>query len=155
MNRTHDCGLYSSNKPELKMPVCICKISKCHRILQNNRGDTIIRMVHAFTKTNGCLKYDQDPLHIMLCRLIKRAGPNHWSFSQCIHKIMKCHRILENAHRDPIINRVHAPIKVHDRAKYELNLWNNVGCRVVMRPDRRTNRWYRARWFTSTQMGWG
>ena len=50
---------------------------------------------------------------------------------QCIHKISKCHWLLDNEHRNPIINRVDAPIKVNDCTKYEQDPLNIVGCRVV------------------------
>ena len=51
--------------------------------------------------------------------------------SQCIHKISKCHRIPENEHTNPIINKVHAPTKVNGCAKYEQDPLNIVGCRVI------------------------
>ena len=41
------------------------------------------------------------------------------SVNACIHKISKCHWILQNEHRSPIINRVHAPTKVTGCTKYE------------------------------------
>ena len=56
--------------------------------------------------------------------------------SQCICKILKYHRILENEHIDPMINRVHAPTKVNNCVKYEQNLLYIVGCRVVTRVRR-------------------
>ena len=56
--------------------------------------------------------------------------------SQCIHKISKCHWTLENEHRKPIINTFHAPTKVNGCTKYEQDLLNIVGCRVVMRAGR-------------------
>ena len=72
--------------------------------------------------------------------------------SQCIHTIRKCHRILENVHRNLIINRAHVPIKGNGCTKYEQNPFNSVGCRVVTktgrmdgRTDRRTDRLSRTR----------
>ena len=38
--------------------------------------------------------------------------------SQCIHKISKCHWIIENEHKNPIISRVDAPTKVIDYIEY-------------------------------------
>ena len=69
--------------------------------------------------------------------------------SQCIHKISKCHWILENEHRNSIIDRIHAHFYVSGCAKYEQDMWNIVGCRVVMslgwtdgQADGRTVRWH-------------
>ena len=56
--------------------------------------------------------------------------------SQCIHKISKCHWILDNQHKNPIISTVHAHTKINGYTKYEQDPLNIVGCRMVMRVGR-------------------
>ena len=68
----------------------------------------------------------------MSCRVVKWEAPNSSVFT----KISKYHKILENEHIDPIIKRVHAHAMVNGRVKYEQNLLNVVGCRVVTRVRR-------------------
>ena len=72
--------------------------------------------------------------------------------SQCIHKISKCHWILENEPRNPIINRIHAPTKVNGCPNCEQDLLNIVGCRMVMSAGQ-TDRWHRARQYPMAYMG--
>ena len=58
-------------------------------------------------------------------------------FSQCILEISKCHWTLGHQHRNPIINRVHAPTKVNSCTKYEHKSLNVLGSRVVTRAGQR------------------
>ena len=99
--------------------------------------------IHAPTKVNGCIKYEQNLLNIVGSRAVTSQTP----VSQCIQKISKCHRILENDIKDPIINQQGScSYWVNCCIKYEQNLLNTVGCRVVTRAgqmneqtDERTN----------------
>ena len=49
--------------------------------LKNKHRDHIINRVHAPTKVNGFTKYEQNPLNIVGCRVVTRAGPKHQSVS--------------------------------------------------------------------------
>ena len=80
-----------------------------------------------------------------LCRLTNKDSQN-----------FKVPQNPKNKHRNPIINKVHAPTKVNSCTKYEQNPLNNVGCRVVTRvgqPDKRMDRWRRA-WQYPTSQGY-
>ena len=52
----------------------------------------------------------------------------------------KCPWILENEYQNSIINRAHDATKVNSCIKYEKDLLNIVGCRVVKKTDGRTER---------------
>ena len=86
--------------------VCICKVSKCHRIIINIHREPIINRILAPTKVNGCIKYEQNLLHAVGCKAVTRAGPKHQSVYSSNFKVRQNPR---NEHRDPIISRVHAP----------------------------------------------
>ena len=116
---------------------------------------TICKCLQLATPANLCSKYFpfsifQIPFMnpFLLCK-DKKYSPDNGNpgptqskkqVSQCIHQIWMCHWILENEHRHPIIHRVHTHTKVNGWAKYEHDLWNIVGCRVVMRAGW-TERW--------------
>ena len=87
--------------------------------------DPVINRVHALTNANNCTKYEQDPGKIVGNREIMNQN------SKPPHKISKCHGILRNNPRDPIINRVHALIKDNGCPKYDQDSFHIVGCRVV------------------------
>ena len=70
----------------------------------------------------------------------------------------KCHWILENEHRNPIINRVHDPTKVTGFTEYEQNPLNIVGCGVITRAgqmDEWMDRRRRAQQYPTAWMGRG
>ena len=77
MNRIHWI-LWAVNgkngRPQTSVSQCIHKNSKCHRILENEHSKPIISRVYAPTEINGSVKYEQNPLHIVVCRVVKRAG---------------------------------------------------------------------------------
>ena len=50
-------------------------ISKWH--LENEQRDSKIYKVHASSKGNGCTKCEQDPLDILGCRVITKAGAKY------------------------------------------------------------------------------
>ena len=59
----------------------------------------------------SCTKYEQDPWNIV-------ALKRYWIGTQTpfyIQKISKCHRILEDKHRDPILNRIHVHTEPNGR----------------------------------------
>ena len=62
-----------------------------------------------------------------------------WTRSKSVSVFIK-YCILENEHRNPITNRVHAHTKDNGRAKYEQGPWNIVGYRVVKRVRRTDGR---------------
>ena len=95
--------------------MCIHKISKCLRILENQYRGPIINRVRVLIKISGCAKYEYDPLQTASCRVVTGVGPKHQSVSVFM-KFQVPHRISGNEHRDPIINKVHAPTK---STKYE------------------------------------
>ena len=108
----------------------LMKFSKSHRIHENEHRDPMINRVHDPTMVNGCTKYEHDPLDIVGCRAVTRAG---WTSHHVFIKFSKSHRIQENQHRDPQINRVHPPTKVNGCTKYQQDPFNIVGCRAVTR----------------------
>ena len=54
--------------------MCIHKISKFRRNLENQHRGPIINRAHAPTKVKSCAKYQQDPLNIVGCRAVTRLG---------------------------------------------------------------------------------
>ena len=55
------------------------KISKYHRIPENEQIDIIMNRIHAPTKGNGHFKYEQNLLNIVGGSVVTSAGPEHQS----------------------------------------------------------------------------
>ena len=102
----------------------MCIYKKNHKILENEHRDPIINKVRVSSKVHDCAKYKHDPLNIVVCRALARR---HTTVSQCIHKISKCHWILENEHKYLKINMINQPIKANDYTKYEKDPFDIVG----------------------------